>query len=166
MSVLERRGRTSAAPVRVLIVGAGAVGQVYGSHLAAGGANVSLFVRPKYVAECAAGLRLYRMVSKRRRAPHTFVPHAVFSRAEEVAERTFDQVWLCVSTAALQRGIEGELGAVVRNVGQAALVVLQPGLHVPAMLQQYVPAEQIVDGGINMVSYQAPLVDGELWQAW
>ena len=41
--------------MNVLIVGAGAVGQVYGRHLALGGAHVYYFVREKYAAEFAAG---------------------------------------------------------------------------------------------------------------
>jgi ketopantoate reductase len=35
--------------MRALVVGAGAVGQVYGHHLARGGADVAFYVRPKCV---------------------------------------------------------------------------------------------------------------------
>ena len=47
--------------MRALIVGAGAVGQVFGHHLAKAGAEVSFLVKPKYVAECERGFMLYKL---------------------------------------------------------------------------------------------------------
>ena len=57
MPALEGRGRTYTPPLRVLLVGAGAVGQVYGYHLQKGGAQVAFFVRPKHRAEAEGGRR-------------------------------------------------------------------------------------------------------------
>ena len=45
--------------LRLLIVGAGAVGQVYGYHLQRGGASVAFLVRPAYAEACRGGLTLY-----------------------------------------------------------------------------------------------------------
>ena len=50
--------------MKVLIVGAGAVGQVYGRHLAAAGAEVCFYVKPKYRAE----LESWGMVASMSRA--------------------------------------------------------------------------------------------------
>ena len=48
-------------PLRVLVVGAGAVGQVFALHLARGGADVAFLVKPKYAEECGRGFTLYRL---------------------------------------------------------------------------------------------------------
>ena len=50
--------------LRVCIVGAGAVGQVYGLHLQRGGAEVSFLVRDKYAEETAAGMVLHPLRDK------------------------------------------------------------------------------------------------------
>ena len=47
--------------MRVLIIGAGAVGLVYAKHLAEGGAEVSLYVRPSRLEEARAGYDLTRV---------------------------------------------------------------------------------------------------------
>ena len=44
--------------MNVLIVGAGAVGLVYGKHLQAGGATVSFLIKPKHRAQAEAGYAL------------------------------------------------------------------------------------------------------------
>ena len=146
----------------MLIVGAGAVGQVYGHHLARGGAHVEVLVRPKYAAEAEAGLRLYAIRSRRTREPRTFRPSAVLTRFEHAAKRSYDQVWLCFSTAAFEKALRNDLPVLLRNLKAATLVVLQPGSHVPELLEPHVPSGRIVDGLISMIAYQAPLVDDEV----
>ncbi|HTJ46743.1 MAG TPA: 2-dehydropantoate 2-reductase N-terminal domain-containing protein, partial [Kofleriaceae bacterium] len=54
--------------MRVLVVGAGAVGQVYARHAQQGGADVTFFVREKYRDEVARGLDLYPL-NKRKKPP-------------------------------------------------------------------------------------------------
>ena len=44
---------------KVLIVGAGAVGQVYARHAQLGGAEVTFFVRDKYREEVSRGFDMY-----------------------------------------------------------------------------------------------------------
>lgn len=151
----------SAPPLRVLIVGAGAVGQVYGYHLQRGGAHVEVLVRPKYADECRAGLRMFAIHGRRRDA-HTFKPDDVLSDYDTAASRSYDQVWLCISTAAFEKSLRGPLPKLLRNLKGATLIVLQPGSHVPQLIEPHVPRGRIVDGGIAMIAYQAPLVDGEV----
>ena len=91
--------------LRVLMVGAGAVGATYGYHFARGGARVSYFVRPKYAGEVRSGLTLFRHGPFGRLSTprvERFQPHAVLSTEAEVAERRFDQVWLTMSSTALR----------------------------------------------------------------
>ncbi|MEM9069739.1 MAG: 2-dehydropantoate 2-reductase [Myxococcota bacterium] len=159
MDTIDRRGRVSPPPTRTLLVGAGAVGQVYGYHLAQAGAHTSLLVRPKYADDCRKGLRLYEMKGKRGRIAHLFQPDEVFTSVADAAARDFDQIWLCLSTAALERALEDDLAELLQ--GSAKIIALQPGTHVPALLAPFV-GDRMIDGGINMVAYQAPLVAGEV----
>jgi 2-dehydropantoate 2-reductase len=86
----------------VLIVGAGAIGQVYGALLAAGGAQVSVLVKEKHAAEAARGFTLHEL--RRFGAPRTqqFVPHSVVTELGDVAAQSWDQIWLCVPSDALE----------------------------------------------------------------
>lgn len=164
MPALERRGRTSARALRVLVVGGGAVGQVYAHHLQRGGATVSFFVRKKHRAQTEGDLHLYRMTSRRGREHHVWRAHEVLVDPHEAAARGFDQIWLCISTAALERALaeESPLRTLLATTTGATVVSMGPGLHLKALLAPYVPDRTRVDGGITMVSYQAPLVRGEV----
>ncbi len=140
--------------MKILLVGAGAVGQAYGRHLQLGGADVSFFVREKYADECRAGLTMYYLRSKKRRDPVRFEGFGVLTTVEEVAAQTWDQVWLCISATALHGGW---LEPLVQAVGEATLVTLQPGLEARGWLADRYPAERTVYGVITLISYQAPL---------
>ena len=145
--------------MHVLIVGAGAVGQVYGRHLALSGARVSVWVKEKHAAEARTGFTMYPLRSRRKREPVRFEPESVLTTLGELQARSWDQVWLCVPTPAL----EGEwLRPFLDATGEATIVTLQPGLSVRERLAELVPRERIVSGAIGMVSYQAPLPGEEV----
>jgi len=142
---------------RVLVVGAGAVGQVYARHAQQGGAEVTLFVRDKYRDEVARGLDLYPLNRGRRQrtAPVRFEGFKVVSRADEVAARRFDQVYLTVSSPALQGPWLAEL---LRATGDATIVALQPGIEDrDTIVAAGAPADRLVSGMITLISYAAPL---------
>src|SRR5512140_3185515 len=79
---------------RVLVVGAGAVGQVYARHAQQGGADVTFFVPEKCRDQIARGLDLSPLNRGRRRRPEPvrFEAFSVMSRTSEVAASRFDQV--------------------------------------------------------------------------
>lgn len=155
---LRHLGRRSLPPRRALIVGAGAVGQVYGRHLQKAGVIVDVFVRPRRREEAQQGYRLYRMsFLSKAKEQDVFQPEKVLTTAEEAAEQAYDFVWLCTSTTGLEKGLEGELGALLVNIGDAKVIVFQPGPQVPALLRRHLPKGRWIDGGISLVSYQAPL---------
>ena len=140
--------------IDVLLVGAGAVGQVYGRHLALAGARASVWVKPKHAAGARAGFTMYPLRSRKRREPVRFEPASVLTAVEEVQARRWEQVWLCVPTPAL----DGEwLGPLLDATGDATIVTLQPGLSVRERLAELARRDRIVSGAIGMVSYQAPL---------
>lgn len=142
--------------MRVLIVGAGAVGQTYGYHLREGGAAVTFMVKERYAAEARAGYRLWRLRWGRKPAERQLHDIGVVTRVEEVAAQTFDQVWLCVASTALRRPWLAELIGVI---GDATIVALQPGLDDRALILQHADEARLVQGVITWIAYQAPLPD-------
>ncbi len=136
------------------MIGAGAIGQVYGHHLALAGAEVSVLVRPNYREDARAGysLRQHRIAGISPKT-HRFVPHQVFTSMRE-ARGIWHQVWLCVPSNALQ---EAWIHEIRDNVGDATLVLLTPGIRDLHIVSAAYPPERIVSGMISMVSYHAPL---------
>jgi 2-dehydropantoate 2-reductase len=133
---------------RVLIVGAGAVGQVFGAHLARGGAHITFLVKDKYVDECRRGFTLYPL------GEDGELRFDGFGVVTSAAGATWDQVYLTVSSPALRGPWLDELA---RDTGDATIVKLQPGLGDRAYLEQRIAPARIVDGMINFLSYHAPL---------
>ena len=58
--------------VKILIVGAGAVGQVYARHLHASGAEITFLVKEKHRAETQQGFKLYWLNQQKGREPFHF----------------------------------------------------------------------------------------------
>jgi hypothetical protein len=143
--------------VRILVVGAGAVGQVYGHHLARGGAQVTFLVKPAHAAELAAGLTLYPLNRPRahRAEPVRFTQFQVLTDAAAVGAHRWDQVYLTMSSTALRSG--EWFAELAGAIGDATLVLLQPGPDDHAFVGRYLSDEQIVQGIITLVSYRAPL---------
>jgi 2-dehydropantoate 2-reductase len=145
---------SQAEPHRVLVVGAGAVGQVFGRALQRGGAQLSFFVRPQYAAALAGGVVVYPLNERPDRAPVRLDGYGVLSDVSAVAASRWDEVWLCVSSPALAGPWLGALAAAAPG---ATWVLLQPGLDDRALLLQHVPAERLVQGLITFMSWMAPL---------
>lgn len=140
--------------MNILIVGAGAVGQVYGRHLAQAGHAVTFFVKPAHRAALANGLPLHRLGWIRHRSD-TWRGYELLSDVAEVAARPWDQVWLCVAADALQAPLTAQ---VVRAAAGATVVCLQPGPESAAQVRAWLPAaDKLVQGLIPFISYQSPL---------
>lgn len=142
--------------MKVLLIGAGAVGQSYGYHFQRGGADISFFVREKYAEEARRGFDLYPLNRRNpREAPIHLEGFDVLTKMEEIAGRAWDMVVLCVPGSALRSGdwLE-ELGG---GVGDATLVNLTPDLEDYELIAQHVPEAQIVNGLIGLSSWSAPL---------
>jgi 2-dehydropantoate 2-reductase len=143
--------------VNVLLVGAGAVGQVYGRHLQKGGARVAFFVKPKYAEEARRGFTMYPVARRDRWEPVRFEGFDVVTDLEAVAARRWDQVWLCVSSTALQGDWLAPFLAAAGAAGQGTLVTLQPGLLDRQALAERWPEQRLVSGLITLIAWQAPL---------
>ncbi|MEZ4462208.1 MAG: 2-dehydropantoate 2-reductase [bacterium] len=138
---------------RILIVGAGAVGQVYGHHLAEAGCSVSVLVKPKYEEAAKEGYILHHH-SLRRSTVKKFKPDNVFTDVSK-ARGIWHEIWLCVPTPAIY---EPWFDDFVRHmVGESTIVAFQPGLDEHDYLCARLGADRVVQGLIGMISYQAPL---------
>ncbi len=140
--------------MQILLVGAGAVGQVYGRHLAAAGHELSFFVKPAHVAALASGMPLHRLGHFRRHS-EVWTDYRLVTELEAVAAQRWDQIWLCTSSDALRTPLMHEL---LVRAGKATLVCLQPGPEDAALVREQLndPA-QLVQGLITFISYQSPL---------
>lgn len=126
--------------MRVVIIGAGAVGQTYGWMLAKAGCKVTFMVREKYVEQMAAGVWVY----PDEKGPERFTDYALTTVPVET-----DQVWFCVSSSALPQvhlDWDGALG-----------VYLTPGLHDATLMAEHFEAANLVRGVIPFIAFQAPL---------
>lgn len=150
---------TQPNPRRILLVGAGAVGQVYGHHLRQGGAEVAFLIKERHRSRVARGFVLHRHRLLRRPRTTRFEDYDIFVDYERVGAEQWDQVWLCVSSPALAGDWLEEL---VDQIGEATLVSLQPGIHDRERLEAIYAADRIVSGMISLIAYQAPLADEEL----
>jgi hypothetical protein len=140
--------------MNILIVGAGAVGVVYGRHLQRAGVNLTFYVKEKYVEGLRGGLMVYPLNDKSRWIPTEFKDFDVLSTVEQVAAKKFDQVWLAISSPALH----GDwLAPFIKACGDATIVSLTPGLEDREFMLELVPAERLCWGLITFISYQAPL---------
>jgi ketopantoate reductase len=146
---------------RVLLVGAGAVGQVFAKYLQAAGCEVAFLVKEAHAAEARAGftLQAFRGLS---RTPHPAPLEGVevLVSLEDVASRSWEQVWLCVSSTALRAG--DWVQALAQATPGATWVTLQPAIEDRAWLLQHVPAERLVSGVIPFLSFAAPLRPGDV----
>jgi len=144
--------------VKALVVGAGAVGQVYARHLGIGGAEVAFLVKPRHAEAARRGFDLYPLDRPDpRREPVRLEGSGVLTSPDEAAGAGFDLVLLCVSSTALRAGDGAWLAALARATGEATVVVLQPGIEDRDFAAARVAEGRLVTGLIGMVSYQAPL---------
>lgn len=138
--------------MRVLVVGAGAVGQVYGWHLRQGGAEIAFRVR-HVPEEGARGFRLYAL---NRKPPETrILADLTFLRTDaEVAAWQPELVLLAIPADAL---LGDWLAPFLEACGDALLVSLLPGAESVARLRALRPDRPLVLGLISLIAYHAPL---------
>ncbi|NCG19005.1 MAG: hypothetical protein GWP91_08340 [Rhodobacterales bacterium] len=140
--------------MRVLIVGAGAIGQVFGVHFQRGGAEVSFLVRPKYAEAARAGFTLYRLNGSPD-VPESFQGFGVESDQDEAMKKDWDLVVLALSSVAIRSGDWlHRLGA---SLGDAKLLSLVPETNGTDFLTGHMPPGRVAWGMLSVISYQAPL---------
>lgn len=134
--------------MRVVVVGAGAVGRVYGRHLQAGGAEVIFRVRrPEAVR------RPFLIYPLNDGDPVRYDAPVVGTDAEVAAFRP-DYAVLAVPSDALR----GEwLAPFLAACGDATVVALQPGVEEASVIHAAKADVKLARGVITLIAYQAPL---------
>ena len=111
--------------MNILIVGAGAVGVVYGWHLKQAGHHVVFYTKAKYLDEVRAGLNLHRIGRRHSTEQHWSRP-ACTASSDDVRAANWDQVWLTVSSDAVR---SPSMTPLLAAVGNATVICLQPDME-------------------------------------
>jgi len=140
------------ADLRILVVGAGAVGGLFGFHLAQAGRDVSFLVRPERSAQLGRDGLVLRLDGREARVR----PRAV--TASELDDH-FDLVFLAVKSYAL----DGAIADLAPAIGPATLIipVLNGMRHVDVLRARFGPEHVL--GGVCVVVSQLD-TDGAIRQ--
>ena len=135
--------------MRILVVGAGTVGQVFGWHLHQGGAEIGFLVKPGRRPE------RFRLERLRGRSVATWESFTVHD--DPAAVGAWDAVVLTVSSDALAASWLEPLG---RATGSATVAVMQPGINDVERVAQSIDRARLVQGLIGLIAFRTPL-DGD-----
>ena len=140
--------------MRILIVGAGDVGRTYGRHLQRGGASVAFLVKEKHAESARRGWTLRWMRPSGAALADRFEADGILTTMDAVARERWDQVWLAMSSDALD---PSWLDPLLLAVGDAPIVSLQPGMHDSDMLESRIDASRRIRGLIGIIAWESPL---------
>ncbi len=138
--------------MNILIVGAGSVGKIYGHYLFKAGAKISFLLKEKHVAEAERGFTIYPLNQK-----GSFVfwnEFKVLTTFEQVKNESWDFVILAFASTSLK---EDWLKEFIPAIRATPLLSLQPGLNDQDHLLNFIPKEQLLNGTIPIISYEAPM---------
>jgi 2-dehydropantoate 2-reductase len=138
--------------MRVLIVGAGQVGQAYGFHLKKGGAHVAYFVKPKYAEAARAGFTIYPL--PKGEAGRKFHADEVFTDWAEVATSSWDYVLLAVASDALRGDWFDEM---LETTGDATVVTVRHGIGDSAYLREKLGSRRHTKGVTSFFAFAYPM---------
>lgn len=142
--------------MKILIVGAGAVGLVYGHHFANAGHQVTFMVKEKYQAqlnqEKETGVVLYHLNSdKKLLKPQHFKNFETINHWDDA--QGFDLVALAISSNALRQLPLDQIAQTLAGT-DTDLLMLQPSATDFEHLSQIIIKEKIFQGMISLISYQ------------
>jgi ketopantoate reductase len=140
--------------MKVLIVGAGALGQVFGHHLSRGGAQVDVLVRAGREEAARAGATLWRVRCVGAPIETRFEPVRAFGDVGATRGESWDLVLLCVASTELRGEFLARLAAAVGTATVASIG--QAALDAEALARAF-PAEQLVAIVPSLFAWSAPL---------
>lgn len=139
---------------KVLIIGAGAVGLVYGYLLSKTGASITFLVKENQIEQLRSGVTLFNInADKTYSSPLSYSNLHLITALPEKSD--FDMVLFCISSVALQTFDFGSLKNNIAN--NTSLVCLQPGLHDYSKIAASFSSDRIVEGQISVISFALPL---------
>jgi len=143
--------------MRVLVVGAGATGSVFGAALVKGGASATFYVREPHRARLAQGVSLYHQGYFSLREERMRDIRVATSPQAVAADDPFDLVLVTTPSDALR---QPWLDAFLPATGRATLVVLQPDPEDVQYIREHGGAgRDIVQGLIQFSAWQSPIHD-------
>lgn len=144
--------------MNILIVGAGAVGLVYGHHFVNAGHQVTFLIKEKYQQaledDKQEGIVLYHLnKDKNLQQPLRFKDFATITRWDDAND--FDVIALSISSTALrQLPLTTINNKLTNSVKKTSLLMLQPSEEDLEHLTQVISQEHILQGMITLISYQ------------
>jgi hypothetical protein len=150
--------------MKILIVGAGAVGLVYGHHFANAGHQMTFLVKEKYQQaleqQKEMGIILYHLNNdKKLNKPEHFKSFQTICDWEQA--QGFDLIILAISSNALrQLPLDKIKQQLLRP--ETNLLMLQPSETDFEHLNQVLPEEKIFQGMISLISYQTEEVNSDI----
>lgn len=150
--------------MRILIVGAGAVGQVFGYFLRSAGVEIAYYARSATAAKLnesleEEGLPLFRISRKRGRSAETqhLTGCRVFTDTSESRDFAPDQIWFTTPSTVFYTEWFGEF---LKEVPAGRVVCFAPeGAH-PDILSIVGDSSRFVFGGITFMAWQGDLNGG------
>ena len=144
--------------MNILIVGAGAVGQVYGYHFQRSGHNVSYLIKEKYQQQLDQGMVLYHLNrDKKLQNPLSFNHYQLLCDWPQHDAHNFDLIVLTIPSNALRQLPFDKILACTQ--GKVPLLMLQPSEADLEILRSNIPGQVIAEGLISLIAYQTPLLD-------
>lgn len=153
--------------MNILIVGAGAVGLVYGHHFSRAGHQVTFLVKEKYQEKLnqqrnndeddQPGVILYHLnKDKKLSKPQYFTHFKTITDWNQV--QGFDLIALAISSNALRQLPRDHINQALQN-NNSDLLMLQPSMTDFEYLNKVIPARKIFQGMISLISYQTDEVN-------
>jgi ketopantoate reductase len=152
--------------MKILIVGAGAVGMVYGHQLANAGHEITFLVKEKYHAqlerEKETGAVLYYLnKDKALHKPIRYKDFSVISSWDN--SESYDLIALAISSTALRQLPLDKLNLHSESKNSPAnILMLQPSEEDFDHLTKTINANQILQGMITLISYQTDDINNEV----
>ncbi len=144
--------------MRILIIGAGAIGQAFARHFQRGGADVHLLVRPRQQAQAEAGLPLYPLNDKRHQTTADRLTATIHVDQDSALQTSFDVIALAVSATALRKG--DWLERLGRDRGHAGILGLSGSVDDADLIAKHCPGADIGWVMLAIISFTAPLPGG------
>lgn len=150
--------------MNILIVGAGAVGLVYGHHFSRAGHQVTFLVKEKYQEKLnrernkdQPGVVLYHLNKDKKFSKPQYFNH--FKTITDWSQaQCFDLIALAISSNALRQLPRDHINQVLQN-NNSDLLMLQPSMTDFEYLNKVIPTKKIFQGMINLISYQTDEVN-------
>ncbi|MDR3606663.1 MAG: 2-dehydropantoate 2-reductase N-terminal domain-containing protein [Oligoflexia bacterium] len=139
---------------KILVVGGGAVGQVYGWMLRRAGAEIYFYLKPEHKEEARRGFNLSWLSRYSKPRPIHFIKFRTITSPEEVASHQWDQIYLTISSVALRAPWLETFAAAATKT--PIIVSLQPGIHDAEYLLRYFSESQLVFSMVPFMAFASP----------